>query len=343
MSRDGRAAAFLVADIGGTNARFALADSQGLGRQIVLPTKQFSTAQALLREALLVLGAPSPQAACLAVAGPVHEGAVTVTNGGGLRLAEASLAPLLGCPVRIVNDFYALALGVPLARRLERFGGGSGDEGVKALIGPGSGLGMAALVPQGDAWLPLASEGGHGDLAPGSPLESELLGILQRRHSHVSWETVLCGPGMVRLHEAVAELWGAPAEALQAHEISTRGVSLEDPVCHQTLEVFFRLAGRCCGQFGPDPMRHRRRLHWRRHHAAASGIRPHQPHAPPLRGTRRAKRIPPRPFPCLHCWIPRLACKAPCSACWRKIEPARWRRRSLRQPAQNNRHPPVAP
>lgn len=247
MRRDGRAAALLVADIGGTNARFAVADGQGLSRQVVLPTKQFSTAQALLREALLALDAPSPQAACLAVAGPVSDGAVTVTNGGGLQLAEASLAPLLGCPVRIVNDFYALAVGVPLARRLERFGGGSGDDGVKAVIGPGSGLGMAALVPRGDAWLPLASEGGHGDLAPGSPLEGELLSVLQRRHSHVSWETVLCGPGMVRLHEAVAELWGAPAEALQAHEISTRGASLEDPVCHQTLEVFFALLGAAAG------------------------------------------------------------------------------------------------
>ena len=247
MNPDLPSAAFLVADIGGTSARFAVANGQVIGKQVVLPTKQFRTAEVLLREALQALRAESLQAACLAVAGPVQDGEAAVTNGGGLHFSEAGLTPLLGCPVRIVNDFLALALAVPAAQQLERFGGGPGDGGVKAIIGPGSGLGMAALVPQGDAWLPLASEGGHGDLAPSSPLESELLSILQRRHTHVCWETVLSGPGLVRLHQAVAELWGIPAAALQAHEISVQGASLADPMCHQALEVFFALLGAAAG------------------------------------------------------------------------------------------------
>ncbi len=237
----------LVADIGATSARFGLGDRGGVGRHAEFATDEFSCAADLLAAATEALEAGAVDSACLAVAGPTMHGRATVTKHPELRFDAAELQDVLGCPVQVLNDFHALAMMAPVAEPVRQVGGGSGDDGVKAVIGPGSGLGMAGLIPNDGGWRPVASEGGHADLAPGSPLEQELLGVLQRRHGHVCWETVVSGPGLARLHQAVAELWGASAEALSPARISALGVSVEDPLCHQTLEIFFGLLGSAAG------------------------------------------------------------------------------------------------
>ena len=237
----------LVADIGATSARFGLGDRGGVGRHAEFATEEFSCAADLLAAATEALEAGAVDSACLAVAGPARHGRATVTKHPELRFDAAELQDVLGCPVQVLNDFHALAMMAPAAEPVRQVGGGSGDDGVKAVIGPGSGLGMAGLIPNDGGWRPVASEGGHADLAPGSPLEQELLGVLQRRHGHVCWETVVSGPGLTRLHQAVAELWGASAEALSPARISALGVSVEDPLCHQTLEIFFGLLGSAAG------------------------------------------------------------------------------------------------
>ncbi len=237
---------FLVADIGATSARFGLGGADGVRQCVELSTGEFSRADDLVMAAVEALDAPSVDAACLAVAGPVQAGVAKMTNRGQLRFDQLSLSVALGCSVRVVNDFYALALAVPVAQSLTQIGGAAAD-GAKAIIGPGSGLGMAGLIAQDVGWLVLASEGGHGDLAPGSPLEVELLSILQRRYGHVCWETVLSGPGLVRLHEVMAELQGAAAPSLSGPEIIALGAGMDDLLCHQTLETFFGLLGSAAG------------------------------------------------------------------------------------------------
>jgi len=241
----------LIADIGATHARFALArDGILTGEKTVLATAEHGQASDLVRAALNKLGVDQVSACCFAVAGPVSEGWVEVTN-GGLRFEEAPLSKVVNAPVRLVNDFYALAMAVPGLTHLEAVGGDperAGERQVKAVLGPGSGLGMSVLVPQAaDGWQVLPSEGGHADLAPGNPLEQELLNVLHTRHEGVCWETVLSGPGLVNLYEAVAVMWGMPAESLAPEDISRLGVSVEDPLCHQTLELFFALLGSAAG------------------------------------------------------------------------------------------------
>ena len=244
----------LVADIGATHARFALArDGVLTGDKTTLATGEQTRAVDLLETALDQLGAESISAGCFAVAGPVGEGWVEVTN-GGLRFDARELSTAAGAPVRLVNDFFALATAVPALQTLETIGGDPGREKsaeVKAVVGPGSGLGMSILVPgEGESerrWQVLPSEGGHADLAPGNPLEQELLNILHSQHNGVCWETVLSGPGLVNLHQAVAVMWGMPADPLTPEEISRRGASVEDPLCHQTLELFFALLGSAAG------------------------------------------------------------------------------------------------
>ena len=142
------------------------------------------------------------------MAGPVHNGRGVITN-GILEFDAATLSVDLDCPVSVVNDFYALARSLPVLEHLRQIGGRDEGRRPKAVIGPGSGLGMAALVPTGTSnWLVLPSDGGHADLAPGTPLEQEVLGILLDDHEQVCWETVLSGPGLVNLYRAVCVLWG---------------------------------------------------------------------------------------------------------------------------------------
>jgi glucokinase len=247
----------LISDIGATHARFALrqhADQTMTDLEVLtLPTGQYADAAALVGDALSQLRAALPAdplaGACFAVAGPVIDGRVRITN-GGLSFAEDVLTAQLGAPVRLVNDFYALGMAVPGLRHLERIGGvpaADGHRQVKALIGPGSGLGMGILIPEPDGWRALPSEGGHADLAPGNHLEQEVLGVLRARHDPVCWETVLSGPGLLRLYEAVAELWGMPPRFDTPEEVSARGVQADDPVCHQTLELFFGMLGAAAG------------------------------------------------------------------------------------------------
>lgn len=242
--RDG----YLVADIGATNARFAIGSEAGLGKTLTLASNGFATTAELIDAACRQLDGGQFEAGCLAIAGPVHGGIGKITN-GNLHFAEAEIAKQLGCSLHVVNDFVALAHAVPVAENLRQIGGERTANGVKALLGPGSGLGMSVLVPQDQGWSIVSSEGGHADLAPGSPLEQELLVILQREHAHVCWETVLSGPGLVNLHRAVTVLWGESdgVDPLTAEQITGRGVTVEDPVCHQTLEIFFGLLGAAAG------------------------------------------------------------------------------------------------
>ncbi len=240
----------LVADIGATHARFALAEGTRPGSPVVLATADYDEPGTLIDAAQEALGQPLLAAACFAVAGPVLDGQVDVTN-GGLRFEADALTQRLGVPVHLVNDFYALAAAIPYLEQLEAVGGDPerrGRRAVSAVLGPGSGLGMGLLIPEdAGGWRVLPSEGGHADLAPGSPLEQELLTALQMKLGAVCWETVLSGPGLVHLYEAVAGLWGMAPKALSPAEISAGGVDAEDPVCHQTLELFFALLGAAAG------------------------------------------------------------------------------------------------
>lgn len=237
----------LVADIGGTHARFAFADETGRpGEPVILPTQDMTTAPALLREALAGFAMRRPSRICLAVAGPVRDGRARITNQGAV-FDESELAAAAGVPVHLVNDFVALAHGVTGFRDLYPIGGGAADGGVKALLGPGSGLGMAVLVPENGDYRVQPSEGGHADLAITSHLEAELWTALSRRVSHVCWEAVLSGPGLVNLHAALCEVWGVEARPMTAAQISAAGLSVDDPICHQALELFFGFLGTAAG------------------------------------------------------------------------------------------------
>ena len=242
----------LIADIGATHSRLAIVDNAGW-RSETFRTAEYTSAADLLEAAAGRLGYAQLDGCCLAVAGPVLAGRATITN-GHLEFIETELALLLGCPVKVVNDFFAVACGIPAFTELLQLGGGADSGGansgagqVKVVLGPGSGLGMGIVVPDRGGWQVLASEGGHADLAPGNPLEQEILSLLQAKHGSVCWETVLSGPGLVNLYEVVCQLWGSEPQAATPEWISAQGVAAIEPICHQTLDLFFGLLGSAAG------------------------------------------------------------------------------------------------
>lgn len=244
----------LVADIGATNARFQCLDHGALvGEIVILPTADFSNAADLLAQAVAALSVDQFEAALLAVAGPVAvDGTQVQVTNTGLQIEQSAAGGVLGCTPYLANDFFALAHGVPHFSQLEQMGGQDVKPLTKAVLGPGTGLGMATLIPMqnghnNSGWQVLASEGGHADMAPGSHLEMELWGRLATSHNPVCWETVLCGQGLQNLYEAMSAVWGMPAKNLSPGEILAQGENMQDPVCHQTLETFCALLGSAAG------------------------------------------------------------------------------------------------
>src|SRR5690606_20589795 len=219
--RRGEGGPWLVADVGGTNARFALVDGpDGVPyRARSLPTRDHA---GLAEAAAAYLGRHArdvrPSAACLAVAGPVTGGTFRLTNAGWPKGTPEEVRAHLGVPhLEIVNDFEALALALPRLGEddLVPVGGRRPSaDGTVAVVGPGTGLGVAGLVPTPSGWVPLPGEGGQVDVPAATDRELEVARLLRAEHGSATAELLLSGGGLSRLHRYLAALDGAAAEPL---------------------------------------------------------------------------------------------------------------------------------
>jgi glucokinase len=207
----------LVADIGGTHCRFALAD---LDARAIREPRSFAVADykgvvAAAKAFLKSEGVKKvPAALVFAVAGPVEDGRIHFTN-SGWSFSESELRRELGVKrARLVNDFEAQARSVAVLKpaALVRIGGpktfDAKADGTIALIGPGTGLGVGGLARQDGACIALVCEGGHASFAPSDELEIGVLELLAKRFGHVSNERLLSGPGLANLFGAMAKIEG---------------------------------------------------------------------------------------------------------------------------------------
>jgi glucokinase len=241
----------LVAEIGGTQARFALRrKGRAAGAVWTIACRDYPRIEDALIEFLATRPAP-PGAAAFAVASPNDGDDIAMLN-GPWRFSIRALCRRFGFSrLDVVNDFAALALAVPRLRAadLRRIGGGRPVEGAPiALIGPGTGLGVAGLVPARQGPTPLgpvllASEGGHATLGPANDRESDILAVLRTRFGHVSAERAVSGPGLVRLFEAICELEGEKPPCATPEGIVRRALDGSSAFCAETLQVFCALLG----------------------------------------------------------------------------------------------------
>lgn len=195
----------LVGDFGGSTVRLALAaPGGGLRAAWVSPSAAFAGPEAAIAAWLAETGA-APREAVLAAAGPEGAQTLTLTN-SGWRLDAPALRARFGFGVRLINDFAALALAVPGlgdAAFETLLDGAPRAEAPIAVLGPGTGLGLALLVPAQGAWRIVATEGGHRAFAPETAEERALLERLAAERRLVSCEDLISGPGLARLHRAL--------------------------------------------------------------------------------------------------------------------------------------------
>lgn len=238
----------LVADIGGTNARFALAGADGLPRdERKLLVADFPGP---VEAARAYLAGREVSDAVLAVATPVDSDWIDLTNAPWAFSVEEARKALGLNRIAVINDFTAQALAVPRLAFEERTlikPGQPQRGGAIAVIGPGTGLGVAGLLPLQETWYPIPSEGGHISLAPHDEREAALLLRMQARFGHVSNERVLSGPGLINLATTLAELDGELIALDDPREVSRRAETGECRHCREALERFSSLLGAAAG------------------------------------------------------------------------------------------------
>lgn len=237
----------LLADIGGTNARFALLEGARPGIPLVLPVAAFPTAEAAIAEALARLAPGSPVTlAILALSGPVMDGTVQLTNAAWRASASALAARFGFARVRLVNDFLVQAHALPhlAGDDLQRIGGGRAVPDAPMLVlGPGTGLGVAAFLP--GPGLAVPTEGGHVGLAPTDAREDAIVAALRARDGRAAAEEALSGRGLAFLHATVARLHGADVPARDAPAVLMAAPAC--PLAAEAVEVFLGLLAGLAG------------------------------------------------------------------------------------------------
>jgi len=248
----------LAGDIGGTKTRLAVCEVAGTRLQTLAehsyPSQDYAALEDVIED-FLDTHDHRPEAACFGVAGPVRDAESRITNLPWHISAAAIASRFRLQRASLLNDLEATAWGIP-ALGEEDFHtlnpGNAHAAGNAAVIAAGTGLGEAGLCHAGDRLVPFGTEGGHTDFSPGSELEIELLRYLKARHTHVSWERVVSGPGLVMLHDFLCQNDAAPPpDWLQAElqsgdpaaTITAAAQSGRDARCVAALELFVHLYG----------------------------------------------------------------------------------------------------
>ncbi|MHA1108911.1 MAG: glucokinase [Alphaproteobacteria bacterium] len=242
----------LVADVGGTNVRFALLhDGATPDDAVSLICADYPDLGSAIR-AYLAAAAPAqpPSRAAIAVASPVAGDHVDLTNNGWAFSINGLKAEFALNSLTVLNDFAALALAVPGLGETDvlKIGGGAAVRNSPiAVIGPGTGLGMSGLIPSDKGWTALATEGGHATLATRDGRERDVAIELARRFDHVSVERAVSGPGLVNLHDALAAIGGAQIRSMTPDQITEAALNKSDALCVEALEMFCAMLGTAAG------------------------------------------------------------------------------------------------
>jgi glucokinase len=251
----------LIGDLGGTHARFSLIGAKGgvLEEPLTVENRGYPSAEEAIASYLERVGVQRPGAICLAVAGPVTDQEVQFLN-IDWNLDAQALGNRFHCPsVRLLNDFEAAAYGVPMLREDDVVAisapvssrGGLPDFSQEpitiGIVGPGTGLGVGGLVSLAGHRHALSAEGGHTGFAPETPLQMDVLRLLQQRFDRVSDERLLSGPGIENIYWALHQVHGLSPANRSAAEIFDRAHSDEDDVAIETVRLFYECLGQVAG------------------------------------------------------------------------------------------------
>ena len=248
----------VAVDIGGTHARFALAQIAAdgtitLGEPATLHTRDHASFQTAWQDFARANGGVLPRAVAIAVAGPVGGEVIRFTNNPWL-IRPALIEEKLGVDrYSLVNDFGAVGHAVARAGA-EHFLHLAGpdaplpEDGTLSIVGPGTGLGVAHVWRDGHGGYRVqATEGGHIDFAPLDLIEDAILAHLRQRHNRVSVERVVSGPGLVDIYQALAALEHRAVQQLDDKTLWTLGTSGEDSLAAAAVDRFCLSLGSVAG------------------------------------------------------------------------------------------------
>lgn len=246
----------LIGDIGGTNARFALADPEkpGFSSDITLQCDDFESADASIKNYLEQVEAGMPDVICLAAAGPVVNQRVRFTNNHWLLDGEALKQEFGISKVRILNDFESIAysmpfipkedlmpIGLPLPKPLEK------EHYMIGVLGPGTGLGAVGLRKFGEHYIPIPGEAAHGGFAPETAVQIEVLRKLRDRFDRVSSERLVSGPGLENIYWALTQIHNEKRIHLSPADIFKAAIDNSDMVASESVQLFFEVLGQVAG------------------------------------------------------------------------------------------------
>ncbi|OSI13390.1 glucokinase [Neisseria canis] len=238
----------LVADIGGTNARFALETApQKIEKVEVLPCNDYDTVVDAIKEYLSRVDNPTVKHAAIAIANPIVGDWVQMTNHHWAFSIETTRQALHLETLLFLNDFTAQALAITKmdSEKLVQIGGSSPiPNAPKAVLGPGTGLGVSGLIPNGNnTYTALAGEGGHVSFAPFDDAEMLIWQYAKKKFGHVSAERFLSGAGLMLIYESLSAREGLKPQKLTPSGISERALSGTSPLCRLTLDIFCAMLG----------------------------------------------------------------------------------------------------
>jgi glucokinase len=249
---------YLAADIGGTNARFALVrpGQSGYSNEKTLSCIDYVSPEAAIRSYLDSVGAGMPELVCFAVAGPIDDGTVEFTN-SSWRIEEKRLVRSFNLSsAKLINDFAAIALAIPIINEdeLDRIGNNlqkpaGRDDFCFGVIGPGTGLGAAGLLGANGFCKPILTEAGHAGFAPMTSLQAGLHGVLSSRFGRVSNERLISGPGLENIYSALGELNRIQCLSITAGDIFEAAIQQTDDLAVQSVDLFFEVFGQVAGDF----------------------------------------------------------------------------------------------
>lgn len=243
----------LIADIGGTNARFALVENGSLSaiEPKSLPCAEYPTIVDAALAYLESVPYAKPERSAIAIATPVNGDHLTMTNHSWGFSIKAVGEKLGLTHLKVLNDYTALALALPYLTEDHYVKIGGGDkqiDQVMAVIGPGTGLGVSGVVPvHNKSWLPLEGEGGHISYGPLNDDEAKVIELIRQTKDHVSAETLVSGPGLSLIYEMLSQVVDNKPGLLKPHEITQKALEESHPIAIKALSMMFGILGSVAG------------------------------------------------------------------------------------------------
>jgi glucokinase len=241
----------VVADVGGTNIRLAVCcNKTGEVSQIrTFACAEFLTLDAALFQYFSTLP-DKVTALCLAIACPVEDDIVSMTN-LSWQFSKVSLKEKLQLEhLFVINDYTGISLAVPFLNDQQKIkigGGEAQSSGVTAVFGPGTGLGVSHIIHVGNKWISLDGEGGHASFAPNTSEQTDVLLLLQEQFGHVSAERLLSGQGLVNIYHAMCRVEGKAVEFHEPRQVTEAALGDSCSLATRSLTLFCEVMGGFAG------------------------------------------------------------------------------------------------